>query len=345
MTLPHLNKFLPAALGLLSCSATALCQDGAKADAFAAAAGKRLVDGQPNVAGDSSEWLFLVRELRQISLGKFWEKDWATSASNKTDPTDHMVRFHELCKSKGLDLILAPVPAKAVVYPDKLDKSFAAGDAPSLKPYLQKLRDAGMTVVDLEEAFLARRTAGEDKLYCEQDAHYSPLACEIAAGLIKKELESRPWFAEVPKVAYTRSKVEKLEITGDQVKGSEWEGKLPTEKLDVTYVTGPSGTPGQSPVLLLGDSHTLVFHEGADMHCQNAGLLDQLQVEAGFPIDLLGVRGSGMMQALRQLAYKAMKPDYLAPKKALVWVFSTREFTQSSDKLIRIPLGKDDKKP
>ncbi|MEZ5434800.1 MAG: hypothetical protein R3F31_27275 [Verrucomicrobiales bacterium] len=53
-----------------------------------------------------------------------------------------------------------------------------------------------MTVVDLEEAFLARRTAGEDKLYCEQDAHTTPpLACEIAAGLIKKELESRPWFA------------------------------------------------------------------------------------------------------------------------------------------------------
>lgn len=347
MMSPHLSKLF-AALCLLAVAAAAFparAQDPAKAAAFAAAAEKRLVLDKPNIQGDDANWLFLVRELRQVSLGDFWKKDWATVATNKTDPTPHLVDFHNRLKAKGIDLIFVPVPAKAVIYPEKLDKTFAAGQAPSLKPYVEQLRAAGMTVVDLEEAFLAKRAAGPEKLYCEQDAHFTPLACEIAARLIKKELETKPWFAGVPKVAYTRGEPQKLQITGDQVKGSQWQGTMPPETLDVRYVTGPAATEGESPVLLLGDSHTLVFHEGADMHCREAGVLDQLQAETGFGIDLLGVRGSGMMQALRQLAYKAMKPEYLAPKKAIVWTFSSREFTQSSDKLIWVPLGKGEKKP
>ena len=31
-----------------------------------------------------------------------------------------------------------------------------------------------------------------------------------------------------------------------------------------------------SPVLVLGDSHVLVFHDGGDMHAAGAGLPDQL---------------------------------------------------------------------
>lgn len=346
MMSPHPIKALAlATLAGIAAVHPVQAQDAAKSDAFATAVEKRLVADKPNIQGDDASWLFLVRELRQVSLGQFWEKDWSTIATNKTDPTAHLVDFSTRCKEKGIDVILVPVPAKAVIYPDKLDKGFAAGDAPSVKPYLEKLRAAGMKVIDLEGTFLAQRAAGAGKLYCEQDAHFSPLACEIIAAEVKKELEALPWYASTTKAEYQRGEPQTLQITGDQVKGSEWEGKLPAETLDVRYVGGPQAEEGQSPVLLLGDSHTLIFHEGADMHSRDAGVRDQLQAETGFGIDLLGVRGSGMMQALRQLAYKAMKPDYLASKKAIVWIFSSREFTQSSDKLIWVPLAKGEKKP
>ncbi|MCB1077039.1 MAG: hypothetical protein KDM64_04330 [Verrucomicrobiae bacterium] len=137
-------------------------------------------------------------------------------------------------------------------------------------------------------------------------------------------------------------------FTGDQVKGSEWEGKVALEKLVVQYAgkeaagtLEPVEPDAASPVLLLGDSHTLVFQEGASsgMHCKGAGLFDQLSYECGFPLDLVGVRGSGLVEARKSL-YRAASPnpDYWTAKKAIVWVFSVREFTQSFDNLISIPI-------
>ncbi len=43
-----------------------------------------------------------------------------------------------------------------------------------------------------------------------------------------------------------------------------------------------------SPVILLGDSHNLVFQAGGDMHATGAGLADQLAYELGFAVDLVG---------------------------------------------------------
>src|SRR5690606_35191345 len=100
--------------------------------------------------------------------------------------------------------------------------------------------------------------------------------------------------------------------------------------------------PGSS-VLLLGDSHTLVFHEGEEngMHCRGAGVFDHLARALGFAPDLVGVRGSGLVQARKQLFYRAGSvPGYWDNKKIVVWLFSAREFTQSSDRPVAIPLDR-----
>jgi hypothetical protein len=93
-----------------------------------------------------------------------------------------------------------------------------------------------------------------------------------------------------------------------------------------------SGTPfrsdNDSPVILLGDSHTLVFQAGGDLHAQGAGLFDHLSANVGFAADLLGVRGSGVTPARIALYQKAKRDSgYLAGKKILVWCFAAREFT------------------
>ena len=90
-----------------------------------------------------------------------------------------------------------------------------------------------------------------------------------------------------------------------------------------------------SPVILLGDSHTLIFHEGGDMLMSGAGVPDHLQAELGFKVFLAASRGSSS-QAQRQI-YKG--EDFWKGKKALVWVSSVREFTQERKwlKLPRLP--------
>jgi len=329
-------------------SAEALNPAG-KAEAFAKEAASRIVD-QANVRGSDPEWFFLVHELKQIAAGKFWEKPWKEVAENKTDPLPSLLEFQKLLANKGIKLIVAPIPAKASIYPDKFSPHFAPGDVQSLTPLLDRFRKAGLNIIDLEPMLLARRKAAPgDLLYCAQDAHFSPLACELISDYIFEQLDGVEEVANSDN-ELSRSPVELLKIVGDQVRGTKWEKEVEPETLNVRYAGRKMGgkivpvkPDPNSPVLLLGDSHTLVFQEGqrAGMHCRGAGLFDHLSQRFGFPIDLVGVRGSGIVQARKQLYYKAAANDnYWAAKKIVIWVFSTREFTQSYDRMDSIPIEK-----
>jgi len=96
-----------------------------------------------------------------------------------------------------------------------------------------------------------------------------------------------------------------------------------------------------SPILLLADSHGLVFHLGEDMHARGAGLADQLAMEFSIPVECLAVRGSGATPARISLYRKQRRIDgYLASKKALIWCFAAREFTESSG-WRKVPVTRD----
>lgn len=311
---------------------------------FEALATQRILE-QPNVRGDHEDWFFLVKELRHLGTGNFWEKPWDEVAVNKSDPLPYLVEFHNLLAERGVQLVLAPVPTKAATYPGHLVEGRTAGSGPSQSAFLDLLKEAGLSVIDIEPEL--RKFAEMDPknpVFCRQDAHLSPLGIELLARSIAKQCRS---FVEEGEADYQISEATDLEILGDQVAGSEWEGKIPREKNSIRYVSS-SGVKGiesspESPVLLLGDSHTLVFHSGEStgMHCKGGGLADHLSFLLKQPVDLIGVRGSGMVQARKQLFYHATAhPDYWAGKKVVVWVFSVREFTQSRDRFIPIPLDR-----
>lgn len=306
-----------------------------------------------NIRGDDSGWFFMKRELKQLAAEKFWEKNWAAVAVNKTDPTPHLVTFNDLLKAKGVKLLMVPIPAKASIYPDKVAAEFAPGSALPLKAYYDELRKQGVEVLDLEPVLNTARAEsggeGKDKLYCQQDSHFSPLTAEIIAGLVKHAVENEAWYKSQPKEVFKRSKQETLTITGDQVKDGAFAPAPEPEVLSLRYagreVDGKIealAADKNSQVLLLGDSHTMVFSDGgkAGMHCQSAGLQDQLQYELGFAIDRVSNKGSGIMQARKNLVLMRVRkePGFWEKKKLVVWVFSVREFTQSSDRMMKLPI-------
>ena len=309
---------------------------------FSSTAASRILS-QPSVRGDDPDWFFLVKELRHLSSGRFWERPWKEVAANASDPIPSILEFQALLAKRGIKLILVPIPAKASIYPDKLVAGFKPGEAEPLAPLLERIRTAGVSVIDLEPHFLAMRDANPEKgLYCRQDAHFSPAAIELVAKLIAEEAAVSP---PDPGGAFTLSETEMLGIEGDQVVGSEWEGTVAPESVEVRYVKSKGGEAivpdPESPVLLLGDSHTLVFQAGKEngMHCSGAGVFDHLSSFLGFAPDLVAVRGSGLVQARKQLFYRATAtPGYWDSKKIVVWLFSAREFTQSTDRPIAIPI-------
>ena len=77
----------------------------------------------------------------------------------------------------------------------------------------------------------------------------------------------------------------------------------------------PLNKDRNSPVLLIGDSHTLVFNDGGDLHTRGAGLADHLTLELGFAIDHIGIRGSGTTVPRIELA---RRKDNLKGKKLVI---------------------------
>ena len=98
-------------------------------------------------------------------------------------------------------------------------------------------------------------------------------------------------------------------------------------------------TDPESPIVLLGDSHALVFHAGEDMHAVGAGLVDQIAFELGVPVELVAVRGSGATPARLNLMRRAQGTEnYWERKRLVIWSFSAREFTES-DGWQNVPIG------
>lgn len=285
-------------------------------------------------------WLFFGPELRHIGLGRFWGLEAARHASRPdADPLPAILDFKAQLDRLNVNLLMVPVPPKALVYPDMLaGDTHGAATAGRLDFFHQEfydlLRREGIAVLDVLPVFRAARASGPDHLYCKTDTHWSGYGCVIAAQAIARELRSRSWIQ--PAGAEMAHEYRTIDIMGDLSAALD-RGESP-EQLRVRSVGRRLGAvllpvpPDRaSPVLLLGDSHCLVFHAGDDMHAGGAGLPDQLALELGSEVDLIAVRGSGATPARINLMRRARASiDYLPGKRVIVWCFAAREFTEST---------------
>jgi alginate O-acetyltransferase complex protein AlgJ len=310
--------------------------------------------GDATVLEGQDGWLFFVPELRHLTAGEFWG-DAAASVSQATspehaDPLPAILDFQRQLEAAGVELLLVPVPAKAAIYPETIADSAtpSGGTVPRLDEYdaafYALLRESGVTVIDPTDAFLERRVDAAEPLYCRQDTHWSGAACAVVAELLADVIRRRPWFGEISTTTY-EAEPRRVEISGDlwTLLGDE---SLPRESLALRFVGTPRAEglepvpdDPDSPVLLLGDSHGLVFHAGDDMHARGAGLADQLAYELGFALDVMAVRGSGATPARFNLLRRARRsPGFWDQKRLVIWVFSVREFTEADGWRV-MPIG------
>ena len=292
-------------------------------------------------------WLFLPSELRFLSVGEFWGKN-AVKVSRATKPEDAdplpaIVDFHEQLKKRGIELLLVPVPPKAAVYPEKIVPQFNPGEdaAPFLHRFSDELRSRGVDVLDLTPIFLQHRDSERGEAFCKTDTHWSGYGCVLAAERIAERVREK-LKVQATQDSYS-TEWQQIEITGDLAQLLPSNSAKPgPERIQVRNVSEKSGSGKiqsdlNSPLLLLGDSYTLVFH---DFYAERAGLLDQLTNELGFAPDLIGTRGSGATTVRVSLYRRTLKdPSYLSKKKVVVWCFSAREFSEA-DLWSKVPVSR-----
>jgi alginate O-acetyltransferase complex protein AlgJ len=331
-------------------------QDAASFAAAAKAAGEKTPPaGAIGLKGTADGWFFLQSELQHVGKGEFWKQAWAEVAAAKADPRPVIEAYHKALAEAGVKLILVPVPPKAVIYPEKLSaKVKMAGALPaedatfSIAEFYAPLKAAGVEVIDLEPVLKAERKKNPaEKLYCEQDSHPSPYTCEVIARSIYDRIKDEPWVAaaKASGMEFGTTQPTKEEVTGDLAAGYD----PPKESLVVRFAGKADGKGGiekvepnakASPVIVVGDSHTLIFSEGGDMLLSGAGMTDHLQSLLGFPVYRQANKGSGVDAARGQLARTAAQtPGFYGNKKIVIWCVGARTFTVERQWRV-IPTGK-----
>ena len=292
-------------------------------------------------------WLFVPAELRFLSAGRFWGND-AVKVSRSTkpeeaDPIPAILDFRDQLKQRGIELLLAPVPPKAAIYPEKIvpEVPLNRNDSASyLQRFCEELRGKGVEIVDLTELFLRQRDGERGPVFCKTDTHWSGSGCFLAAQAMAEKI--RTLLGRQSRHDCIAN-WKQIEFTGDLTSLLTHDAaKSVREKTFVRVINDKSSgsfvqPDKESPLLVLGDSYTLVYH---DFLAQGAGLIDQLAAELGFAPDLIGTRGSGASVVRASLYRRSLKdPQYLAKKKMIIWCFAAREFTEAEG-WARLPISK-----
>lgn len=287
-------------------------------------------------------WLFLRSEIQGAAGLGVWlapsdsrEKAAAGSAeplaaldAERADALAAVEDFALQLRRRDLPFLFVLIPPKFEVYPERL---FADADARALglgeaqRGFLARLAARGIAVLDLAPLFhdaRARTAPDGEALYASQDTHWSSYAARLAADAIAARLRAAG-FAAGPGLGLS------AETTTRDDCGDLW-GKLkpprpPCNPLTLYGLHSPGGgslaatVDRASPLLLLGDSSSVVYHE-----TYRAGLADHLANALGQPVDLLGVTAGGANGAREALARRSATSGGLDGKKFVVWVVSGR---------------------
>ena len=288
-------------------------------------------------------WLFLSSELNFLRAPIFWgAAARGVSKSQNPENADPMVAiedFHKQLSACGIQLLLMPVPAKARIYSAEL----APEDHSSLAPdpfdsFFEQLNSKSISYLDLRQV-LSRSANPNQATYCKTDSHWSGVGCVLAAQAVAKRLREShgPLFQKTPQQKFVET-WDHVEASGD-LSTLAPDLQAPKEKIAIRRISQSNATlqaDPNSPLLLIGDSHTLVYH---DFMAEQSGLLDQLAKETSLVPDLIGTRGSGANAVRVSLLRRSIKePKYLASKKVVIWCFAAREFTDSDQGWQTIPI-------
>ena len=321
-----MKTLFAAILSAVACASAFAAEVAAVAESLAAKATAGTITYKAE-----NGWLYSKNELAHLAKGELAKgevvKKSACRKPANADPIPALKFFNDELAKRGIKLIVVPVPPKLAAEPCA---PLQRGEAMVyLRPFYQELRAQGIDVLDLSERFLAD---ADKHYYCRTDAHWNPAGIDSAAEELAKRIALRG-TAEFPATA------SELDVSGDLAKSLD--PKNPErEKLAFTAVGGQP-VDEASPVLLIGDSHTLVFSTGGDMLAEHGGLAERLAVLLKMPIDRIGVKGSAATAVRIDLYRKAVKkPEWLRNKKFVIYCFSCREFTESTSGWVKVPVGK-----
>jgi len=265
-------------------------------------------------------------------------------------PLPVISKFAAELKERGIELMIVPVPVKSMIYPEGIgrgdwDKPVHHRDQQAL---YNRLRDAGIEVVDLSDLFWALKET--DEVFLKQDTHWTQLAMQKAAASVAEKIKIKPWFKLVKTDLQSEQTQAERQHIGDLVEMLDLTKpkdlfQVETQQLSMIKTTGKEGELSgnrQSPIVLLGDSFVNIYDdpsigfgrpdweatsENENQNPIGAGFGQHLARALQTPLDVYTANGGGATQVRKDFADQ---PDNeVRAKKIVVWVLASRDLLLS----------------
>ncbi|HEX2750314.1 MAG TPA: hypothetical protein VHM91_20075 [Verrucomicrobiales bacterium] len=288
-------------------------------------------------------WLFSGAELLQLSR-----------ISNTRAAVGSIADYAQQLRSQNIDLVLVPVPPKALIYPDMISrgakvpmKSRRPARMDSLlKAAMDELAAKNIRVVDLTPALIAHRDDKEGTAFPRTSVTWSPYGVKIATKEIADAVRATRAGKNAGSITGISTESEMINFIGGLAIGAEDNAKpeaIRTNKIG--RITGDKvrslsfNTSGGS-VLLMGDGNVLAWREANNPTGSSGAfcsLADQLSAELQLIPDVLATTNDGRNSPrLRILRERTGGHGMLESTRAVVWVFSALDLTAPNWQ--RVPL-------
>lgn len=239
-------------------------------------------------------------------------------------------------QSRGIHLVVVPIPSKASIYPDKVRRNYAFGAGPDLNldhhRWFEALRTANVDTVDLVDRFWSERHREQNDpsaaTFTIADSHWTWHGIELAADEIANHIE--PHLTGVSRTSGVRRTMIRRPRPNDLI--SRLRGDVPTEVEQRAVLLNGNGKTvladdPAAPVLVIGDSFAdIAVDEGS-------GLAQAIEYATGVSTRSAAIFGGSVFTMRAPLA----NPEMVNPNvRVIVFAFAIRHVITTEWPLVRI---------
>lgn len=314
---------------------------------------RQLKTGNEKVVMGEDGWLYYLSDMDYPMASGFMNQEFQRlryqAADVQPDPLLAILEFKKRLATRGIQLILMPVPVKPVIYPEKLSSRLSQFSHPlqneSYARWKKSLESQGVIVFDPAPVLMDAKKKGI-QTFLKTDTHWTPEGMDLVAKELSRVIQDRiPVKTQLS--SFSRQILSSQTNLGDialmlNLKPDDQYFQPETVQLRQVKVNGRLLRPSsQSEVLFLGDSFSNIYSLKPMGWGEGAGLVENLSYYLKAPVDAIVRNDAGSYATREILAQELAKGhDRLEGKKVVVWEFASRELVSGNWKLIDIPVSK-----
>lgn len=296
----------------------------------------RLGEGSEEVLIGDDGWLFYRPSFAHLTAKT---KVGLTGDERGYDAAYEAVTgFARYLDSRGIKLVLMPVPPKLAVHPERFTSSDSSEIIVSKadQRWAERIEAAGVRVFRTSAALREFQSQFDSPAYLQTDTHWRPESMEWCARKLSEYLVAEGLIDPGSLLPEGILKESTIAAKGDlwrMLRLHEDSSLFPPEEVPLKQVGSSSGMKWRpdraSEVLLMGDSFCNIYSLGQMGWGEGAGFAEHLGHSLRKPLDVV-LRNSDGAHATRKIIAQdlARGRDRLQGKKVVVWEFAARELTQ-----------------